>query len=112
MQKTLKNPVELKGIGLHSGCDVTLTIRPAPENSGIIFKRVDLPGTPEVRALYTSVKDTQNCTCIAAENGAVVSTIEHIMAALSVCGITNALIEVNNQETPIMDGSGKVFTKR
>ena len=109
MQKTLKNPVELKGIGLHSGCDVTLTIRPAPENSGIIFKRVDLPGTPEVRALYTSVKDTQNCTCIAAENGAVVSTIEHIMAALSVCGITNPLIEVNNQETPIMDGSGKVF---
>ena len=108
MQKTLKNPVLFNGIGLHSGCNVNVSILPAKENSGIIFKRVDLPEKPEVKALYSYVVDTRNCTAIKA-NDAFVSTIEHIMAALWAYGIDNALIEIDNQEFPIMDGSAKAF---
>lgn len=109
MQKTLQSSIKLQGIGLHSGCRVKLNINPAPADSGIVFKRVDLPKTPEIKALYSNVKDTQNCTCLANEAGDRVSTIEHLMAALYAAGIDNALIEVDNQELPIMDGSGKVF---
>ncbi len=108
MQQTLKTPLKFEGIGLHSGCRVNLTINPAPENSGIVFRRVDLPAKPEVRALYSNVADTRNCTCLN-KDGAVVSTIEHLMSALYMAGIDNALIEVDNQELPIMDGSAKPF---
>lgn len=108
-QQTLKNNVRIEGVGLHSGIQSILTIKPAAENSGIIFKRVDLPNQPEINALYSNVVDTRNCTCLGDGKGALVSTIEHIMSALYVCGIDNALIEVNNTEIPIMDGSGKCF---
>jgi len=109
MQKTLSTQLKLEGIGLHSGCKVTLTLNPAPVNHGIIFKRIDLPDTPQISALYSNVVDTRNCTCIGDDKGNRVSTIEHLMAALAVAGVDNALIEVDNQELPIMDGSAKQF---
>ena len=109
MQHTLKEALTLTGIGLHSGCRSDLTIKPAAENHGIVFKRVDIPSQPEIKGLYTNVVDTRNCTCLGDKAGNIVSTIEHVMGALSVKGIDNALIEVNNPELPIMDGSGKIF---
>lgn len=108
-QCTLKEKLEIKGIGLHSGCDAVLTIEPAPENSGINFKRTDLPSAQAIRALYSNVIDTRNCTCVGSSNENYISTIEHIMAALYAAGIDNALISVNNPEVPILDGSGKIF---
>lgn len=108
-QHTLKNQVVIEGIGLHSGCQVRLVLKPAPADSGIVFKRVDLPGQPEIKALYSNVVDTRNCTCLGDKDGNLVSTIEHLMATLNVCGIDNVLIETNNQEIPIMDGSAKIF---
>lgn len=108
-QRTIKNPLTLEGIGLHSGTKSSLTIHPAKENSGIVFKRKDLAEYNTIPALYNYVVDTQNCTCLGNEQGARVSTIEHLMAALSMCGIDNALIEVDTLEVPIMDGSGLIF---
>lgn len=109
MQTTVSKTVRLSGIGLHSGCRVKMSVLPAPANTGIVFRRVDLPGKPEIRALYANVVNTQNCTCLGDVDGNLVSTIEHVMAALSVRGVDNAVIEVDNQELPIMDGSGKMF---
>lgn len=109
MQKTLEKSITIKGTGLHSGCEVTLTLNPAPENTGIVFKRTDLPLQPEIKALYSNIVDTRNCSCLGDGKGNLVSTIEHLMGALYIKGIDNALIEVNNQELPIMDGSAKVF---
>lgn len=108
-QQTIARNLEIKGIGLHSGCESVLNLKPAPVDTGIVFKRVDLPGQPEIRALYSNVVDTRNCTCLGDKKGNVVSTIEHLMAALSVAGIDNVLIEINNQEMPIMDGSALPF---
>lgn len=108
-QKTLASNVAIKGIGLHSGCEVNLTIKPAAIDRGIVFKRVDLPGQPEIPALYNQVADTRNCTCLADAAGHKVSTVEHLMAALFMCGIDNATVEIDNQEMPIMDGSALPF---
>lgn len=109
MQRTLKTSVKIAGIGLHSGCRVNLEVKPAPENSGIVFQRIDLPSQPMIKALYTNVVDTRNCTCLGDDKGNLVSTVEHLMAALRACGIDNALITTDNQEIPIMDGSAKIF---
>lgn len=109
MQTTLSNIIKLKGIGLHSGCNVSLTINPAAADTGIVFRRVDLPNKPEIKALYNNVVNTQNCTCLGDKDGNLVSTIEHVMAALAVKGVDNAYIDVDNQELPIMDGSAAVF---
>ena len=109
MQKTLKNSVEINGIGLHSGCKSQIVLHPAEENSGIVFVRSDVKGAKEVPALYSSVADTRNCTCLADTSGNIVSTIEHIMAALYALDIDNLRIEVNNPEMPIMDGSALAF---
>ncbi|MBE6463386.1 MAG: UDP-3-O-[3-hydroxymyristoyl] N-acetylglucosamine deacetylase [Alphaproteobacteria bacterium] len=108
-QHTLKQKTEIKGIGLHSGVEVTMTLYPAKENTGIIFKRTDIKDAPSLKALYTNVVDTRNCTCLGSSKENIVSTIEHLMAVLCVLGIDNAYIEINNAETPILDGSGKVF---
>ncbi len=108
-QCTLKEKAEIKGIGLHSGCEAVLTMEPASENTGICFRRADLPEENPIRALYSNVIDTRNCTCIGSSKENYVSTIEHIMAALYAAGIDNALISVNNPEVPILDGSGKIF---
>ena len=109
MQHTLKKAIVIEGIGLHSGCNVKLILKPAPVNHGIVFCRADLPNAPQIPALYTQVVDTRNCTCLGGENGALVSTIEHLMSALHMAQIDNVLIEVDNQELPIMDGSATPF---
>lgn len=109
MQQTLKNSVEIKGIGLHSGCDATISVTPLPENSGICFKRADLPAENAIRALYSNVVDTRNCTCLGSSPQNIISTIEHLMAVLYILNIDNALITVNNPEIPILDGSGLEF---
>ena len=108
-QHTLAQETVIRGIGLHSGCDGILTLKPAPVGHGIVFRRVDLPGTPLIPALYSNVVDTRNCTCLGDGAGNVVSTVEHLMAALAVLEVDNVLIEINNQETPIMDGSALPF---
>jgi UDP-3-O-[3-hydroxymyristoyl] N-acetylglucosamine deacetylase len=108
-QQTLKESVTIKGIGLHSGAPVTLVLNPAPENTGIVFHRVDLDSVLPVNALYSSVVDTRNCTCIGLDAKNIISTIEHLMAALYILGIDNALIELDNPEIPILDGSALEF---
>lgn len=109
MQKTFGKIFEINGIGLHSGLPSKMTFYPAEANSGIVFVRADLPHKPEFKAEYNQVVDTRNCTCLGNAQKEVVSTIEHIMAALYILGVDNARIEVTNPETPIMDGSAKVF---
>lgn len=109
MQKTFGEIFEINGIGLHSGLPSKMTFYPAEANSGIVFVRADLLHKPEFKAVYNMVVDTRNCTCLGNAQKEVVSTIEHIMAALYILGVDNARIEVTNPETPIMDGSAKVF---
>ena len=111
-QHTLKEKIEIKGIGLHSGVDVTLTINPAPINNGIVFKRVDIKDAIPLKATYNHVVDTRNCTCLGSDTNNIVSTIEHLMAVLYSQGIDNAYIEIDNAEIPILDGSGKVFLEK
>ena len=111
-QHTLEEKIQIKGIGLHSGVDVTLTINPAPTNHGIIFKRVDIKDSTPLKATYNNVVDTRNCTCLGSDTKNIVSTIEHLMAVLYSQGIDNAYIEIDNAETPILDGSGKVFLEK
>lgn len=112
MQYTLKNSIEIKGVGLHSGCDSIINISPAAENTGIIFQRTDIENAKPIRALYNNVLDTRNCTCIGDSPQNIVSTIEHLMAVLYVLGIDNAYITINNPEIPILDGSGKIFFEK
>lgn len=112
MQHTLKKPVTLRGVGLHSGRPVTMTIRPAPFDHGIVFKRVDVDSSVAlIPALYDCVVDTRLCTLIANESGVRVGTVEHVMAALRGCGIDNALLELDAGEVPVMDGSARPFTE-
>lgn len=107
-QRTLKKAVSATGVGLHNGEKVTLTLRPAPINTGIIFKRVDLPQPNEIVATAQAVHDTRLCSALEA-NGARVATVEHIMSALAGLGIDNIYVEVNASEIPIMDGSSGPF---
>lgn len=110
MQHTLKNTVELSGIGLHSGKTVSLRLRPAAADHGIVFKRIDMEeGKNIIPAKHDRVVDTRLCTLIANEHGARVGTIEHLMAALRGCGIDNVLVELDAAEVPVMDGSSKPF---
>lgn len=108
-QRTFENKTEIKGIGLHSGCESRLVFNPAQENSGIVFIRTDMSESNAFPALYSGVCDTRNCTCLSNSSKQVVSTIEHVMATLYALGIDNARIEINNPEVPIMDGSAKIF---
>lgn len=108
-QKTIASSVSVSGTGLHTGVNVTLRFNPAPENSGIQFKRIDLEGQPVIKADCFNVVDTNRGTTIG-NNGALVNTVEHVMAALTGLGIDNALIEIDNFETPILDGSSRYFT--
>ena len=110
-QQTLASAISFSGKGLHTGLQVTMTVHPAEENTGIIFRRVDLEEQPEVPALCEYVTDTSRGTTI--EKGAAkVSTIEHIMSALWTLGVDNAIIDINAPETPIMDGSAKEYAER
>ncbi|MDA8134953.1 MAG: UDP-3-O-acyl-N-acetylglucosamine deacetylase [Desulfobacteraceae bacterium] len=109
-QTTLAKSISFSGVGVHSGKTTRLTLRPAPQNHGIKFRRVDLPGTQDIQALFKLVVDTSLATVIGT-NGAIVSTIEHLMASFSGLGIDNALVEIDDYEIPIMDGSAKIFTQ-
>jgi len=108
-QRTIKSPVTTTGIGLHKGEKVTLTLRPAPENTGIIFRRTDLTPVAEFPSSPELVGDTQMCTCLINEQGQHLSTTEHLMAAVASLAIDNLIVEVNAAEIPIMDGSSLPF---
>ena len=108
-QKTINRDITFKGVGLHSGTNVTMTVKPAKPNSGILFKRVDLKENNIVIPNIFNVSSAVFCTTIANESGVSISTIEHLMGALYGLGIDNALVEIDNQEVPILDGSAKLF---
>ena len=108
-QKTINNDITFKGVGLHSGANVTMTVKPAKPNSGILFKRVDIKENNIIIPNIFNVSSAVFCTTIANESGVSVSTIEHLMGALYGLGIDNALVEIDNQEVPILDGSAKLF---
>ena len=108
-QRTLKRIVQATGVGLHTGKKVTLTIRPAPANTGIIYRRTDLNPPVDFPADAKSVRDTMLCTCLVNEDNVRISTVEHLNAALAGLGIDNLVIEVDAAEIPIMDGSASPF---
>tara|TARA_B100000787_G_scaffold36976_1_gene26005 strand:- start:3166 stop:4086 length:921 start_codon:yes stop_codon:yes gene_type:complete len=110
-QKTINKNIIFKGIGLHSGLAVTMTLKPALPNSGIIFKRIDLKENNIIIPNIFNVSSAVFCTTISNENSVSVSTIEHLMGALYGLGVDNALIEIDNQEVPILDGSAKMFVE-
>ncbi|PJD95838.1 MAG: UDP-3-O-[3-hydroxymyristoyl] N-acetylglucosamine deacetylase [Legionella sp.] len=107
-QRTPKKVIQATGVGLHSGEKVLLTLRPAPVNTGIIFRRVDLSPVVEIPASYECVGDTMLCTTLH-HNGVKIATVEHLLSALAGLGIDNAYVDVNAPELPIMDGSAAPF---
>lgn len=107
-QRTLAQPVTAKGIGLHSGVPVTLSLKPAPADHGIVFRRVDLDPPQDIRSRAGAVGDTRMASTIS-QGEAKVATVEHLMSALSGLGIDNAVVEVDAAEIPIMDGSAASF---
>ena len=111
-QKTIKNNVTFNGVALHSGLDVNICIKPAEPNFGIVFKRVDFKENNLVYPNFMNVTNTSLNTTIENEFGVKVSTIEHLMGALFGLGIDNALIEIDNEEVPILDGSAKDFIEK
>ena len=111
-QKTIKNNISFSGVSLHSGLDVNVCIKPASPNNGIVFKRVDLKNNNLVYPNFMNVTNTSLNTTIENEFGVKVSTIEHLMCALFGLGIDNALIEIDNEEVPILDGSAKLFIEK
>ncbi|MFD1316134.1 bifunctional UDP-3-O-[3-hydroxymyristoyl] N-acetylglucosamine deacetylase/3-hydroxyacyl-ACP dehydratase [Namhaeicola litoreus] len=110
LQRTIKNEVVLSGVGLHTGKEVKLTFKPAPENTGINFVRTDLEGHPTIEALACYVTDTQRGTNLE-KNGVVINTSEHVLAAIIGEEIDNIIIELSAPEPPIMDGSSKFFVE-
>ena len=108
-QKTINKSITFKGVGLHNGLAVSMTIKPAEPNSGIIFQRIDLKENNIIFPNIFNVSSAVFCTTISNESGVSVSTIEHLMGALYGLGIDNALVEIDNQEVPILDGSAKLF---
>jgi UDP-3-O-[3-hydroxymyristoyl] N-acetylglucosamine deacetylase len=108
-QKTIKNPVSFNGIGLHSGKPAKICIKPSSPDTGIVFKRIDLKDNNLIYPNFMNVSNTSLNTTISNSNGVKVSTIEHLMGALFGIGIDNALIEIDNEEVPILDGSAKIF---
>ena len=111
-QKTVKNSISFNGLGLHNGKSVELTINPSDPNTGIVFKRLDLKENNLIYPNFKNVSNTSLNTTISNEFGVKVSTIEHLMGALFGLGIDNALIEISNEEVPILDGSAKVFVEK
>ena len=111
-QKTIKNNISFSGISLHSGLNVNICIKPASPNYGIVFKRVDLKNNNLVYPNFMNVTNTSLNTTVENEFGVKISTIEHLMCALFGLGIDNALIEIDNEEVPILDGSAKVFIEK
>ena len=110
-QKTIKKNINIKGVGLHSGLDVNLTIKPSEANTGIVFKRIDLKVNNIVIPNVFNVSSAVLCTTISNVHGVSISTLEHLMGAFYGMGIDNALVEIDNEEVPILDGSAKFFVK-
>ena len=107
-QRTLSRPVTIKGSALHTGEAVTLVLKPAPVNHGVVFKRVDLTGAPEIKPRVDHVTDLVRATTIQVGH-AKIHTVEHVLSALSGCGVDNVLVEMNASEPPILDGSARPF---
>ncbi len=110
-QKTVKDIISIKGVGLHSGKDVNLTIKPSAANTGIVFKRIDLVDNNIVIPDVFNVSSAVLCTTISNTHGVSISTLEHLMGAFYGMGIDNALVEIDNEEVPILDGSAKLFVE-
>ena len=110
-QKTIKNNITFKGVGLHTGLQANLTIKPAEPNTGIIFKRTDIKDNNIIIPNLFNVSSAFFCTTISNDYGVSVTTIEHLMGAFYGLGIDNALIEIDNNEVPILDGSAKMFVE-
>ena len=110
-QKTIKKNINIKGVGLHSGLNVNLTIKPSEANTGIVFKRIDLKDNNIVIPNVFNVSSTVLCTTISNVHGVSISTLEHLMGAFYGMGIDNALVEIDNEEVPILDGSAKFFVE-
>jgi len=111
-QKTIKKAVTLSGVGLHSGKHVKICIKPSDPDTGIVFKRIDLKGDNLIYPNFLNVSNTALNTTISNNSGAKVTTIEHLMGALFGIGIDNVLVEINNEEVPILDGSAKLFIEK
>ena len=111
-QKTIKTPVSFSGVALHNGLNVNVTLKSAKPNEGIVFKRVDLKNNNLIYPNFLNVTNTSLNTTIENEHGVKVSTIEHLMGALFGLGIDNVLIEIDNEEVPILDGSAKNFIEK
>ena len=108
-QKTISESTSFEGIGLHSGKNSKVTITPGKTDQGIIFKRIDLKSNNLVVANYENVSSAKLCTTLENKHGVKISTVEHLLAALYIAGIDNVIIEIDNEEVPIMDGSAKFF---
>ena len=109
-QRTIKTEISVTGVGLHTGKSATMTFKPAPENHGYKFKRIDLPGSPIIDADVDNVTDTSRGTTIS-QNGASVNTVEHVLASLVGTEVDNVIIELDGPEIPIMDGSSIMFVE-
>ncbi len=109
-QRTIHKAVSLKGTGLHTGKEVNITFKPAEENTGYVFRRIDLPNQPEIKALVDNVVETSRSTVLR-QNGANVGTVEHLLSAVYGIGIDNIIIEIDNEEMPILDGSSQLYVK-
>jgi UDP-3-O-[3-hydroxymyristoyl] N-acetylglucosamine deacetylase len=109
-QKTFRNSIYCVGVGVHSGKKATMIFHPAPVDHGIVFRRTDVVGKDNlIPAKYNYIVDTRLCSCLGNKDGVTVSTIEHVMAALNAYGVSNALIDIDGPEVPIMDGSAADF---
>ena len=108
-QKTLSQEVSFAGISLHSGIKTSINLKPANENTGIVFKRIDIDKNNLIEANFKNVVPSKLCTTLKNKFGIKVSTVEHLLAAIYIAGIDNVVIEINNEEVPIMDGSAKDF---
>ena len=108
-QTTLSKPLKFEGVGLHSGKKTSITLLPASDDQGIIFKRTDIQKNNLIKASYKNVTSAKLCTTLQNENEVKVSTVEHLLAAIYIADIDNILIEIDNEEVPIMDGSAKDF---
>ncbi len=111
-QKTLTKAINFVGTGLHLGKKASINLEPAEADTGIIFKRTDIKNNNEIKANYTNVSSAKLCTKIENDHGISVSTIEHLMAALYICGVDNLVIKIDGEEVPIMDGSSKEFVEK
>ncbi|MCL5098110.1 MAG: UDP-3-O-acyl-N-acetylglucosamine deacetylase, partial [Candidatus Omnitrophica bacterium] len=109
-QQTIRQPARLAGIGLHSGNRVEMGFLPAPPNTGIRFRRVDLEGKPEIEARIDNVVETNRSTTLSKGN-VKIHTVEHVLASLTGCGVDNAVVELDASEPPIMDGSAREYSK-